>query len=205
MEASLYNILHLPPGQYSRNRIDRQYRQVRRLIMREGGPDLQRRLDDALIARAMLRNPARQSVLVKRIRRDAVARLAHKPMQIPTRKRVICSSPTPPLAAAPKADAGGRFARMVVDHVSGGVLRLTSRRRLMTLAQGLGIDAFKANLIIAGVLHDLDHGRIPAGGAVAATRTEGTPRRPSAGYGWRIVAAVVAAITLNLLLLAWIG
>ena len=61
MEANYFAILRLAPGRYDTEAIDQQYRSVRQEILRSGGPDRQRRLDDAQIAQCVLRSPARQA------------------------------------------------------------------------------------------------------------------------------------------------
>lgn len=208
MEASPFNILHLRPGRYSRKHIDRQYQTVRREILRASGPDRQRRLDDAFIAHAMLRSPSGQISLMKRVRRDVTTRRRrHVPMAIQTARPLRVATVAPAMADPPsKADSDPhrRFARMVVDHVESGILRLTSRRRLVLLAQGLGIAPFKANLVIAEVLYDLEHGRRPLGRDVAGSPAEAVdvPRRRR--YGLRLSVAVAVAIAADLLLLLWL-
>ena len=206
MTASPFTILHLHPPRYSREYIDRRYRAVRRDILRAGGSDRQRRLDDALIAQAMLRSPAGQVALIKRVRRDVADTRPHAPMPIPPRPRRPIST-VHPAADPPEGsgdDAHRRFARMVVEHVEGGILRFTSRSRLVLLAGGLGIVPFKANWIIAEVLHDLQRGRRPAGRDVtAATMADGdTPRRRR--YGLRLSLALAAALATDILLMLWL-
>ena len=203
MEASPFNILHLVPGRYSRKHIDRQYRTVRRTILRAGGPDRQRRLDDALIAHAMLRNPAGQISLIQRVRRGVTHHRRHRPMTIDSPKRLAAASQVVgPISSNPEACR--RFARMVADHVESGILRFTSRRRLVLLAEGLAIGQFKANLIIAEVLHDLQHGRRPAGRDVIEARTEQPRQGGECRYGLRIGLAVAAAIVVDVLLMLWL-
>jgi len=203
MAASPFTILHLRPGRYSRRQVDRQYRRVRRQILRAGGPDRQRRLDDALIAHAMLRTDSGQVSLIERVRRNVAKRPRRAPMTIEPAPQPFVDAAAPP--PRPSDDACGRFASMVVDHVESGILRFTSRRRLVLLAEGLGIATFKANLIIAEVLHDLQHGRRPAAAGAGRYVAEPfeTPRRRR--YGLRLAVALAAAVLADLLLMLLLG
>jgi len=205
VEASPFSILNLTPGRYSPERVDAQYRAVCRRIRRDGGPDRRRRLDDALIAHAMLRSPAGQAMLIRRFSRDAAERPRRRAMAVPR--------PHPaPRAAAPAAgeaarparpDVHSRFARMVYDRMEGGLLRMTARQELMLMARGLGIDPFKANLVIAEVLHEVRRGRRVVGPGVGAVAT--VPADPPAGrYGLRVALAVAAAVVLDALVLLWL-
>ena len=225
MEADYdyFAMLHLPPGQYADVVIDRQYRSVRQEILSAGGPDRQRRLDDALIARSVLRSPARRTVLLKRYQASVKRRARHKPISLVTRRggarAVRAGQPTSPAAnaqyiprsvVAPQApaqaagsDANARFAGMVLGILEGGLLRFTSRQRLMTAARGMGIGQFKANLIIAEVLHDVQAGRARPSEAPAPSPPPPAVTDRGISYGLRIAAAVLAALTANALL-AWL-
>ncbi len=220
MEPDYFAILRLEPGRHALEVIDRQYQAVRREIRRQGGPQRQRRLDELWIAYALLRQPGRQAALARRLRPPAprparpelgpLARLRSVPAGsfVPPGRAVPAASP-PSAPPAPKAGPGGddahaRFARMVCEHVEGGVLRLTARRRLVLLAGGLGIGEFKANLIIAEVLHDLGQGLSPS------PRPRGRPLLNSAApaerfrYGLRLAWTLAAALALDLLLMLWL-
>lgn len=257
METSYFSILKLRPGRYTSSAIDRQYDAVRAEILRAGGPDRQRRLDDAFIARTVLRNPARQVVLLDEIAREvtrrprratrSVSRRAvsgrpalpapttpRRPPNVGTRPRgsrvttgqsgsgqtVSLGTRSPsasrklrmaPDAPAP-ADRGEyyRFARMVQDNVSGGILRFSSRQRLLAMATGLGIGPFKANLIIAEVLHDICYGHARAGLEVTGPLAE---KDPAWLDRWRrrlhaarfVLAAAVTALAIDLLVLWWLS
>jgi len=206
VEASPFSILNLTPGRYSPERIDAQYQAVCRQIRRDGGPDRRRRLDDALIAHAMLRPPAGQAMLIRRFARSATDRPRRRAMTTPRPHPAARAQPpaTAPAVPAPNhPDAHKRFARMVYDRMEGGLLRMTARQELMTLARGLGIHPFKANLIIAEVLHEVGHGRRVVGGAIGAVETvAGDP--PAGRYGVRVVLAVAVAAVIDALLLLWL-
>lgn len=232
MEADFFSILRLRPGRYSPSNIDRQYQSVRQEILRAGGASCQRRLDDALIAHALLRDPHRQAGLAKRLERVAAQQPApakpappkpasvmpapgieRKPMP-PQRLRYGPAVAPPRIREERKApqaslpdrdfdkDTHAQFARMVLQHVEAGILRFTARQRLMLLAKGLGIGEFKANLIIAEVLHDLSLGAPRAGSAVSGSLTPRfAPSRPKWGPLQFLTLAAAAGGLVDLVLL----
>jgi len=209
-----FAILNLRPGRYSSAVIDRQCRSVRRDILRRPGPQRQRRLDDVLIAHALLRDPARQAALRRR-REAEMLSLPRRPIAAPRRPAPPVAS-AEPIRPAPKAAPGRisndstedvytRFTRLVADHVEQGLLRFTARQRLMLIAEGMGIGAFKANLVIAEVLHDLRDGRYPPGRLVTGPAIRPGGARPHRRrYALRIALAVLAAAGIDWLLLTWL-
>ncbi|MFW6154401.1 MAG: hypothetical protein ACOC95_04205 [Planctomycetota bacterium] len=206
MEASPFSILNLTPGRYTSERIDAQYRTVCRRIRRDGGVDRRRRLDDALVAHAMLRHPAGQAMLIRRFARSAAERPRRRAMTTPRphpAKRPPASVPPPPAPPPTHPDAHKRFARMVYDRMAGGLLRMTARQELVGMARGLGIHPFKANLIIAEVLHEVGHGRRVVGRDVSAVETVGGDP-PEGRYGVRVALAVAVAVVIDALLLLWL-
>lgn len=221
VNAKYFSILGLRPGNYSRATVDRQYRAVRRQILRAGGPDRQRRLDDALIAHILLRDPWRQDQFARRAVAHVAAARRRPAMASPTVALPPPASPVlrfvaPPVTApvAGQADASDTavFARMVLDHVESGLLRFTARERLVQLAHGMGIGEFKANLIIAEVLHEVraDLRRAPEPRVhppplvLAATRVQQSADPARAGHGARLLLALLAAAAIDGLILAWL-
>ena len=197
MQGDFFAILRLRPGQYDTGIIDRQYRSVRQEILRAGGPDRQNRLDDALIARCVLANPARQAALRRRHTAAVRRRPPRRPIPVPARALPPAVPESAP-AAPPAGEAQARFTRMVLQHMESGLLRFTARQRLVQLAAGLGIDAFKANLLIAEALHDVRAGRLrpPLGPAAPPP----APHR----YGLRLAAALLLSAAASLTLAAWL-
>lgn len=206
MEAGLFSILRLRPGRYSPEAIDRQYRSVRQGILRDGGPDRQRRLDEAMIARALLRLPNHQASLLRRSRPTPVRRSAAPSdagrMSVSVVRRAPAAEPAPP--ADP--DVYARFARMVPDHLDAGVLRFSARRRLMLLAAGLGIGEFKANLIIAEVLHDLQCGIRPPGRGVMSRppHASAAPAADRPALGRSLALAAALALVADAAIAMWL-
>lgn len=196
MEAGLFSILRLRPGRYSPEAIDRQYRSVRQGILRDGGPDRQRRLDEAMIARALLRRSRPTPV-----RRSAAPSDAGR-MSVSVVRRAPAAEPAPP--ADP--DVYARFARMVPDHLDAGVLRFSARRRLMLLAAGLGIGEFKANLIIAEVLHDLQCGIRPPGRGVMSRppHASAAPAADRPALGRSLALAAALALVADAAIAMWL-
>jgi hypothetical protein len=150
MQADFFSILNLRPGRYEKEAIDRQYRSVTQEILRTGGPNRQQRLDDALIARYMLASADRQAAMLRRHIADVRRRPPRKAVVIATRR----TQEVRPLPAPAAGDVHARFAHLVAEQMEDGLLRFTARQRLLTVASGLGIAAFKANLIVAEVLHE---------------------------------------------------
>ncbi len=74
-----------------------------------------------------------------------------------------------------------------------GLLRYTARQRLLKLAAQMGIESFKANLVIAEVLHDAGYPR-PAGRVVgnAAAQVDNSRMR----YGLRLAIAMAIAASI---------
>ena len=213
MEANYFAILRLRPGRYSGSSIDCQYRSVRRqVLVSGGGPARQRRLDDAWIARCVLRDPARQARHLRSIQAD-VARRARRRPATPSPKAAVPPPLRRPMPRPNRANgrtAGGpteskdaceRFADLVPAYVESGLLRFTARRRLMLTAKGLGVGEFKANLIIAEVLHAIGNGRIAPGDS-HATPAEPATRPPAHGYGLKLTVAAAIALAVDLLVIA---
>ncbi len=209
-----FAILNLRPGCYSSALIDQQRRRVRREILRSPGPQRQRRLDDLLIAHALLRDPARQATLRRRGQTEAL-RQPRRTIAVPRRAPSVPASvpPTRPepthepefKSTAAAIDIYKRFAALVADHVQQGLLRFTARQRVMLLAEGMGIGSFKANLIIAEVLHDLRDGRYPPGRLVTGPPAGPDPSRPRRRhYALRFALAALAAAAIDLAVLAWL-
>ena len=216
MEANYFTILRLRPGRYSRNSIDHQYRWVRRKILRcAGGAQVrQRRLDDAWIARCILREPARQAQHLAAVKADVTRRARCRgaaqtaESAAPPTLGPPAGKPSRTRSAAPAAkesieskDAHERFRELVPTYVESGLLRFTARRRLMLAAEGLGIGQFKANLIIAEVLHDIRDGRIHTG--IHPLRENPSKSAAPAGfaYGLRLAVAAAIAVALDLLVI----
>jgi len=214
VSVDYFTILNLRPGRYSSAVIDRQNRRVRREILRSPGPQRQRRLDDLLIAHALLRDPARQAALRRRGQSEALSQ-PRRTIAVPRRV------PIPPASALPmrpkpahepdvKSTAGAiggykRFAALVADHIEQGLLRFTARKRVMLFAEGMGIGSFKANLIIAEVLHDIRDGRHPPGRLVTGPLAGPGPRRPRRRhYALRFVWAALAAAAIDVVVLTWL-
>ena len=203
MEASPFSILNLTPGRYSPARVDAQYQAICRQIRRDGGVNRRRRLDDALIAHAMLRTPAGQAMLIRRFSRSAAERPRRRAMTTP-QPRPAARAHSPAAAPAPThPDVHKRFARMVYDHMEGGLLRMTARQELVAMARGLGIHPFKANLTIAEVLHEVRRGYRVVGRDVGAVQTVPADE-PEGRYGLRVAVAVAVAIMIDALLLLWL-
>lgn len=109
------------------------------------------------------------------------------------------------LAPAPASgDAYARFARMVTDHIESGMLRFTARQRLMMLAGGMEIGQFKANLIIAEVLHDIRFGQSDPGRQVSGPYLKPARSNDSSSFGTPLVVAIILALLADLALLAWL-
>lgn len=222
VNAKYFSILGLRPGNYSRATVDRQYRTVRRQILRAGGPDRQRRLDDALIAHILLRDPSRQAQFARRAvaqvaaapRRPAMASptMASPPQPAPPVLRFVAPPATAPVAGQADASDAAVFARMVLDHVESGLLRYTARERLVQLALGMGIGEFKANLIIAEALHEVRAGRReapeprlrPPPAALAAPRVQPPAGATRTRHSLRLLLAFLVAAAIDGLILAWL-
>ncbi len=122
MQADYFDILHLQPGRYDRREIDRQYDCIRREIHRAGGPDRQRRLDDALIARCVLASSARQAQLVER-RNAAVRNQPHRRAAVvPVRSGAATIKSTQSVTRPVTKSVGsfGPFAQPVADRLQAG-------------------------------------------------------------------------------------
>lgn len=211
MEADFFAILRLRPGLYGSTAIDQQYRSVRQEILLSGGPARQRRLDDLLIAQSVLRSPRRQAALVRRYHNS----LAHRPTRKPARRpmavlpaqvdRPNCPTQRARRDVGADADVYARFARLVGDHVESGLLRFSVRQQLMQTAKAWGVGQFKANLVIAEVLHDIRAGRPDPGREVTGPTLSPETRTPRTRYGLRIGLAIAAALVADAaLLLGWL-
>jgi hypothetical protein len=100
-------------------------------------------------------------------------------------------------------DPRWRFAREVEAALEGAVLAFEERRRLLSLAQRLGIRAFDANLIVALVQ---DRARRGEPVETAAATIAMVPVAPNAGQrlGQLFAAAIVVAMLFDLALIAWL-
>ena len=210
MQGDFFAILQLRPGRYEKEAIDRQYRSVRQEILRAGGPDRQRRLDDALIARFVLANSGQQASLLRRHLAAIRAHPPRRPAVIAARPAARPARQTQPPTREQTADVFGRFARMVAEHLEDGLLRFTARQRLLQLAKGLGIAPFKANLVIAEVLHEQQipnpKSQIPNKSQAPSSKPldEGPLRAPRAEhYGLRLIIALLLAAAGGLTLTFW--
>jgi hypothetical protein len=74
------------------------------------------------------------------------------------RKSRLGGSLALPAKLHPGAYRSHRFAQVVAERVSEGVLRYSARLQLLAMADGLGIARFQANLVIAAVQHEAGHG-----------------------------------------------
>ncbi len=210
--TDVFSILRLPPGRYSGSTIDRQYQSVRRQILRAGGPDRQRRLDDALIAHALLRDTRGQTA----IRQRAEAELICRPRRPAAERRTIRKARPVPVPRRPIArpremtDPGAardiytRFAGCVTERIEAGLLRFTERQRLMTVAEEMGVGTFKANLIIAEVLHDV-RGNLPPGRLVTGPVTAPATPAGRSRHGLWLALAAAAAMCIDLAIILLTG
>jgi hypothetical protein len=99
-------------------------------------------------------------------------------------------------------DARWRLATEAQQALQGAVLAYEDRKRLLSLAQRLGIRTFDANLILA-VVQDRARRGEPLDSA-APTIAIVPPARPSRDWTPWWVAALVAAMAFDALLIAWL-
>jgi hypothetical protein len=210
MEADFFAILNLPPGRYEKQAIDRQYRSVQRQILRCGGPERQRRLDDAFIARCVLGNAGQQAALLRR-HLAAVRRQMSRPAMIAVPRPRPVRPPARPRPIADMAEAHAQFAQQVAEQMEDGLLRFTARLRLLDAAAKLGIAAFKANLIIAEVLHEQQTGNAKFEIRHKSQAPDSKPRGQERGssprvehYGLRLLIALALAAAGGIALTAWL-
>jgi len=208
MQTDYFAILGLRPGHYSIEAIDQQYRSIRQEITRSGGPARQRRLDDALIARGVLRSRPRQSELLERHKADLAARAHRRPTGTVSRRTrgVRPTSTVSPISSTQPANGSchALFAQLVQAEIESGLLRFTARQRLLLAANSLGVGQFKANLIIAEILHDGRVGGASTGRGISDTRTAPVRQSFRHRYGLRIAMAIAAAAVADLLVIIWL-
>lgn len=100
-------------------------------------------------------------------------------------------------------DPRWRFAREVESALEGSVLAFEERRRLLSLAQRLGIRAFDANLIVALVQDRARRGEpVETAAATIAMVPAGRSAAPRLAQVFAV--ALVAAILFDLALIAWL-
>ena len=98
--------------------------------------------------------------------------------------------PVPAVFAVPQ-DAADKFTAMVRDRLEGQILRFDERQFLLGAAGRMGIDRFRANLIIAAVQHAQARGA----GEEVATR--------STGAGWGVPLALFLLVQAVIAFALW--
>jgi hypothetical protein len=94
------------------------------------------------------------------------------------------------------------FKQMVAAEIEGGLLRYSRRRALLRYAEDIGLASFDANLLIAEAQHQVRRHEPINFDTPLDWPVSLEPQRWRPGY--RLVLAVVTAVILDLLLIAWL-
>jgi hypothetical protein len=111
------------------------------------------------------------------------------------------------LNAIDPADPRWMLASATRDALQGSVLTYENRRKVMLLAQRVGIRAFDANLIVAIVQDRARRGEpiesaVDAIGVVPAPDAPARTRRSFTGWTW--AAAILVALLVDAILIGWL-